>query len=104
MFFFSGCAALLYQTAWLRQFAAVFGTSDLAVAAVLAAYMGGLALGAWVAGRYLERLHRPVLTYGLLEAAIALGALSVPWLLQWAGMLYAAWAGGLPAPPNAGTG
>ena len=103
-FFFSGCAALLYQTAWLRQFAAVFGTSDLAVAAVLAAYMGGLALGAWVAGRYLERLHRPVLTYGLLEAAIALGALAVPWLLQWAGMLYAAWAGGLPAPPNAGTG
>ena len=57
-FFFSGCAALLYQTAWLRQFAAVFGTSDLAVAAVaavLAAYMGGLALGALVAGRYLER-------------------------------------------------
>ena len=42
----SGVAALVYQTAWTRQFAIVFGTSELAVATVLAAYMGGLALGA----------------------------------------------------------
>ena len=45
-FFLSGFAALLYQTAWLRQFSVVFGTSELAVATVLAAYMGGLAGGA----------------------------------------------------------
>src|SRR5512143_1597945 len=43
-FFLSGFAALLYQTVWTRQFAFVFGTADLAVATVLAAYMGGLAL------------------------------------------------------------
>ena len=39
-FVLSGFAALLYQTAWLRQFSLVFGTSELAVATVLAAYMG----------------------------------------------------------------
>ena len=39
-FFLSGVAALVYQTAWMRQFAFVFGTSELAVASVLAAYMG----------------------------------------------------------------
>ena len=48
-FVLSGIAALVYQTAWTRQFAIVFGTSELAVATVLAAYMGGLALGAMLA-------------------------------------------------------
>jgi spermidine synthase len=77
-FFLSGFAALLYQTAWTRELSFVFGTSELAVAAVLAAYMGGLALGAAAAARYALRLRRPVLAYGVLEAAIALSALSVP--------------------------
>ena len=36
-FFLSGLAALIYQTAWARLFAFVFGTSELAVASVLAA-------------------------------------------------------------------
>jgi len=31
-FFLSGFAALLYQTAWMRQLSTVFGTSELAVA------------------------------------------------------------------------
>ena len=62
-FFVSGFAALLYQTAWTREFAFLFGTSELAVVAVLAAYMGGLALGAAVAARVVRRLSRPVLAY-----------------------------------------
>ncbi|MBW2577684.1 MAG: fused MFS/spermidine synthase [Deltaproteobacteria bacterium] len=77
-FFLSGFAALLYQTAWTRELSFVFGTSELAVAAVLAAYMGGLALGAAAAARFAMRLRRPVLAYGVLELAIALSALSVP--------------------------
>ncbi len=100
-FFLSGLAALLYQTAWLRQFSLVFGTSELAVATVLAAYMGGLALGSAVAGRYAGRVTRPVLVYGLLEAGIALSALAVPLLLLAARALYAAMLGGQPAPPDA---
>ena len=51
-FFVSGFAALLYQTAWTREFAFVFGTSELAVVAVLAAYrpqLGRRTLGAIVA-------------------------------------------------------
>ena len=100
-FFLSGLAALLYQTAWLRQFSLVFGTSELAVATVLAAYMGGLALGSAVAGRYAGRVTRPVLVYGLLEAGIALSALAVPLLLLAARALYASMLGDQPAPPDA---
>ena len=70
-FALSGVAALVYQTAWTRQFAIVFGTSELAVATVLAAYMGGLALGALLAERFLPRVTRPVITYALLELGIA---------------------------------
>jgi hypothetical protein len=42
-FFLSGLAGLIYQTAWTQQFALVFGTSELALVTVLAAYMAGLA-------------------------------------------------------------
>ena len=102
-FFLSGLAALLYQTAWLRQFSLVFGTSELAVATVLAAYMGGLALGSAVAARYAGRVTRPVLVYGILEAGIALSALAVPVLLLAARALYASMLGDQPAPPDAAT-
>src|SRR3954453_17254148 len=86
-FLSSGFAALVYQTAWTRQFALVFGTSELAVATVLAAYMGGLALGAWLVGRWLPRGSRPVLVYAGLELGIGASAtVLVPALLaasQW---------------------
>ena len=93
-FVLSGFAALLFQTAWMRQFSIVFGTSELAVATVLAAYMAGLALGAWASGRFLARVRRPVLVYGLLELGIALGALAVPLGLALARGLQAALIGG----------
>jgi len=100
-FALSGTAALVYQTAWTRQFAIVFGTSELAVATVLAAYMGGLALGALLAERFLPRVTRPVMTYALLELGIALGAIFVvPGLLAAADAGLAALFGGQDLPPD----
>ena len=100
-FLLSGFAALVYQIAWTREFALVFGTSELAVATVLAAYMGGLALGAWLVERWLPRISRPVLVYAGLELGIAVGAvLLVPALLLASRALLTAWFGGQPAPPS----
>ncbi|MEO8016431.1 MAG: fused MFS/spermidine synthase, partial [Pseudomonadota bacterium] len=100
-FVLSGIAALVYQTAWMRQFAIVFGTSELAVATVLAAYMGGLAAGAQLAERFLPRVTRPVLTYALLEVGIALGAVVVvPLLLRGANLALQVMFGGQPSPPD----
>jgi len=87
-FFLSGTAALVYETAWTREFAFVFGTSELAIATVLAAYMGGLAAGAAIAGRLARRIVRPVWVYGLLELGIALAALAVPFAITLARGLY----------------
>lgn len=100
----SGFAALLYQTAWMRQLSTVFGTSELAVATVLAAYMAGLAFGAAIAARFVDAIRKPVLVYGVLEAAIAISAIAVPYLLALAGSLYAAIFGGQPEPPDASGG
>ncbi|MFT5154029.1 MAG: spermidine synthase, partial [Planctomycetota bacterium] len=101
-FLLSGFAALVYQTAWMRQFSVVFGTSELAVATVLAAYMGGLALGSAIGGRWAHRIQRPILVYGLLELGIALGALAVPYGLSLARALQTAVIGGQANPPDAG--
>jgi len=92
---------LLYQMAWMRLFSTTFGTSEIAVATVLSAYMGGLALGAALAGRLVQLIRRPVLFYGLLEATIAISALLVPVLLSAAGLLYAAVLGNQASIPNA---
>jgi spermidine synthase len=99
-FFLSGFAALVYETAWTRELGFVFGTSELAVAAVLAAYMGGLALGAAAAARLAPRLRRPVLAYGLLELSIAVCALAVPTGIRLVSALYVGLLGGRSALPE----
>ena len=93
-FFLSGMAGLIYQMVWMRYLSTVFGTSELAIIAVLVAYMGGLAAGAWLASKYLHRLTRPIIAYALLEGAIALSAIAVPLLLKLSGHLRTAVLGG----------
>ena len=100
-FFASGFAALIYQPAWTREFAFVFGTSELAIATVLAAYMGGLSLGAAVAGRLAHRIRRPILLYGLLELGVGLSALCMPFAISATTALARMWFGSVDGPPDA---
>lgn len=99
-FLLSGLAALVYQTAWTREFAFVFGTSELAVATVLAAYMAGLAAGAALGGRLVGRIRRPVLAYGVLELGVGLAALAVPLGIAAANALLLRFFGGGPGLPD----
>jgi spermidine synthase len=101
-FFLSGLAGLVYETAWTREFAFVFGTSHLAIATVLAAYMAGLASGAALAARFAHRIRRPVLAYGLLELGIGLAALAVPLAIRASRALYVGLFGGQQVLPEAG--
>ena len=98
----SGAAALVYEIVWLRQLSIVLGTTELAAAVVLAAYMGGLALGAALGGRIAGKLRRPLLAYGLIELGIGATALAVPMLLAGARGLRDAWLGGAPELPEGG--
>lgn len=80
----SGAAALLYQVAWSRLLTLHLGHTVAAVGTVLAAFMGGLAAGAAIAGRTAPRLSRPgaLRAYALLEVMIGVCALLLPLGLQ----------------------
>lgn len=83
LLFFSGGFALVYEVAWQRQFALVFGSSAPATAAVLAAYFAGLGAGSLVLGRWARRWQRPLRAYAILEGLVGVGALLVTPLLRW---------------------
>jgi spermidine synthase len=80
--FFSGLTALVYQILWTRLTGLAFGTSTEAIAAVLAVFFGGLALGNLAAARWLHRVERPLAVYARLEAAIGAWALASLPVLQ----------------------
>jgi spermidine synthase len=82
LFFVSGATALIYQTIWARQLHRVFGTSTLAIATVLSAFMAGLALGGLWMSRHADTLERPLATYGLFEVGIGVYGILFPWILK----------------------
>ena len=61
----SGAAGLIYQVAWVRLLGLSFGVTVHAISTVLAAFMGGLAIGSVVGGRLADRIRRPLLVYAL---------------------------------------
>jgi spermidine synthase len=67
----SGAAGLIYEVVWLKKAALVTGAATPALSTVLAVFFGGLAIGAWVFGRWSARLARPLHVYALLELALA---------------------------------
>lgn len=76
-FLLSGLAGIVYQIGWARQFALVFGTTEVAVALVLASYMAGLGLGAWLVQRFLPVIERPVRVYAVLELIVGASAVAL---------------------------
>ena len=81
-FFLSGASGLVLEMLWTRLLTLVFGSTTLAVSTVLTAFMGGLGLGSFLAGRIADRLKTPVKTYALTEAAIGIYALLVPMVVS----------------------
>ncbi len=82
LFVLSGATSLVYETLWERQLHLVMGTSQISVITVLTAFMAGLAAGGFLAGRFADKVRRPLLAYALLEGGIGLYALLFPFLLQ----------------------
>lgn len=87
-FLCSGAAGLLYEVVWLRHLGLVFGHTVYAITTVLAAYMGGLALGSLLAGHRADRASRPLRVYAVLEGCVGLLCLATPLLFRATG---AAW-------------
>ena len=90
-FTLSGAAGLALQLIWTLTASTLYGVSAHAIATILAAFMGGLALGAWLGTRVLARsvLH-PLVLYALSEVVVASSAVGLQALLG-QGQGLAAW-------------
>src|SRR5262245_53384276 len=85
----SGAAALVYEVVWTRLLTLQMGHTVAAASTVLAAFMGGLALGSWLGGRFDDAVrrrssgpaHARLRAYAACEAAIAIAAIALPAIL-----------------------
>lgn len=81
LFLLSGAAALVFEALWFRSASLVFGSSVWASSLVLSSFMGGLALGNYLAGRFGGRVRRPLRAYALLELAVGVSGFALVVLL-----------------------
>ncbi len=78
-FFLSGCNGLVLEVTWSKELSYILGNTLYAVSTVVAAFMGGLALGSALIARYGARFQRPLRTYFLLQLGVSLcGIASIP--------------------------
>ena len=90
LFVCSGFAGLLYEVVFAKHLGIIFGGTALAAYTVMATYMGGMALGAWLGGIIAERVRTPLKWYALFEAAIGVYALATPTLFKLIERIYIA--------------
>ncbi len=85
----SGAAGLIYEVVWARQLTLFIGNTAIANAAVLTAFMVGLAWGSLVLGRKADVVAKPLRLYALFEVLIGCYGATTPWLF---GILQAGYA------------
>jgi spermidine synthase len=73
---FSGMAALIYEIHWTREISLVIGSTTYALSTVLAAFLSGLAAGAFIGGKMSVK-RDPFLVFGYLQFAISVTALFI---------------------------
>src|SRR5205814_2184317 len=81
-FFVSGATGLVYEVIWAKYLALFIGNTTYAHTIVIATFMGGLALGSYLIGKFIDRARHPLKIYGYLEISIALYAIAFPKLLS----------------------
>lgn len=77
-FFLSGATGLVHQVVWLRMLGLVFWHTVYAITTVLAAFMGGLALGSYLFARSSARIRNLIRAYGWLEIGIGVYCALLP--------------------------
>ncbi len=75
LFVLSGAAGLIYEATWVRYLKTILGHEAYAQALVLSLFLGGLAVGAAIAGRMVSHVRSPLVLYAVIEAVLALAAI-----------------------------
>ena len=88
VFFVSGACGLIHEVAWTRLLRLIMGNTTFSVTTVLCAFMGGLALGSYLGGRFIDKRNDPLRVFGILEATVGVYCLMLPWIINWAEPAY----------------
>lgn len=75
IFAFSGFSGLIYESIWTHYLKLFLGHAAYAQTLVLMIFMGGLAIGSWLAARYSKSWRNLLFAYALIEGLIGLSAL-----------------------------
>lgn len=79
LFFISGFTGLMYEVIFSKELALTFGGMATATYTVLAVYMGGMAIGAWLGGMLMHRTKKDGLVlYALCELFIGVYCILTP--------------------------
>jgi predicted membrane-bound spermidine synthase len=76
IFAISGFSGLIYESIWSHYLKLFLGHAAYAQSLVLIIFMGGMALGSWLASRYSEKRRSPLLLYAGAELIVGLVALT----------------------------
>ena len=72
IFFLSGLSGLIYESIWSHYLKLFLGHAAYAQTLVLIIFMGGMAIGAWLAARLSHRYPNLLLCYAVVEGVIGL--------------------------------
>jgi len=75
LFFMSGACGLIYQSLWPQYLKLLLGHSAYAQSIVLVVFIGGMAIGSWLAAKLGKRIKSPLLGYATCEALIGVMAI-----------------------------
>ncbi|MBU2638067.1 MAG: fused MFS/spermidine synthase [Nanoarchaeota archaeon] len=87
-FALSGFTALVYEVVWARQLQVIFGSTIYAFSTLLAGFMTGFALGAYLFGKISHKFKNPCNIFALLELGIGAYALLAIYLVKLMPNLY----------------
>jgi predicted membrane-bound spermidine synthase len=83
LFVISGFAGLIYESIWSHYLKLFLGHAAYSQALVLTIFMGGMAIGAWLAGKLLFRNLNLLYAYALVEMLIGIMGMFFHDIFQW---------------------
>lgn len=72
VFVVSGVSGLIYESIWTNYLRLFVGHAAYAQTVVLIVFIGGMAIGAWLIGRFTHRITSPLIGYAIVEGVIGL--------------------------------
>jgi spermidine synthase len=88
IYFLSGACSLMDEVVWVRLLKFTLGNTVYATSIVVSVFMGGLALGALIMGRFSDGVKNRLRLYAILETLVTLSVLALPFVLKLADRIY----------------